>query len=713
MIPATNYSNASHRRIRPSRTTATPTTTATATATASSSTAVTRPPCEGFIRAAVPNGSDPEAVIPGPDDGSKRSGSDDDDGRIRRLLVLPRTTRCSACTASDAIAKGPGDPVVVAGATIPTPSTPAPPEASPSLRLEAKAAPAAACAPTEAPPLPTKGRASQQHGRASKSSAATTTTTMWKGASSFASSSSSSSSPSSSSTDAGAVATNGHTKGRGDEPTVRPGHDPTRAATPEPPSSALVSSSNSSSSSSSSPVLHGEAMVVTDDYSSSSSRASSSSSSVFAWQKLSLDRAVAPLLKEPVAPFVSRNRERKRALLSATYYSECFLRSIGPADADTAALDAQSRYEKWWVGAKFRGGEPKGGRNRRRRGAEEEEEDECSNNNNTTNRKRRRLSVVAGSDPADTVFENEPGPTPRKSAPFVGGLVESDDDDDGNDDDDDDDGPPTISTEAVKAALVEDLRNTGGDVESPLFVSCLDRLHAHYRASGIDERWGAAPPMETATAAPATAAPADGTWIALSKPTFTECHGRNDRGQYLYTLGRLSFDMFRPTSLLCSLRGVFNTVSLPVGDDESKSSSSKCNNAASSSSSSSSSDGGTGTKGSGGGGRGVSDMMAAVSASSGNVEQQEPSGPVRQLEEPPPPPSAARTCPRRMVRSLQEKHGTAGAPVRSYEYVCHVSSEVVVPCRWLCCCSVAPTLTFPFAFVNPCPACQHRCGVHH
>ena len=71
------------------------------------------------------------------------------------------------------------------------------------------------------------------------------------------------------------------------------------------------------------------------------------SSGQFSVQPLTLDAAVSPLLSRPTAPF--DRTERKRAHTSAVYYSECFLRGIEPVIADTAALEAQGKYEKWWV----------------------------------------------------------------------------------------------------------------------------------------------------------------------------------------------------------------------------------------------------------------------------------------------------------------------------------------------------------------------------
>jgi hypothetical protein len=469
---------------------------------------------------------------------------------------------------------------------------------------------------------------------------------MWTGTTGHFASSPSATQPSSS---AVSVTSNSSNSNNGDDGERRPAPSTIRTRTGTAFSASApsllppFSSSALSSSSSAAPpppplgMMHGgsaaAAMVVTDE-------SSRGASSLFSWQKLSLDRAVAPLLKDPVAPFVSRNHERKRALLNATYYSECFLHAIRPMDADTAALDAQSRYEKWWVESKYRGDESSG-------------HTEEGRSSGSSNKRRKVTAVQSGPATAAAVqirddredSGNCSDGTRKRSVSPIHSIPDAivDHDHDHDDACDSSDLPRAPSIAALKAALVEDLRQSGGDVSAPHFVSCLDALHELYQASKKDERWG---PSSSG------AVPSDGTWIALSKPTFTECRGRNDRGQCLYTLGRLSFDMFRPTSLLCSLRGVFNTVSLP----EDAVTTGTTSNASTSSIGSGDDEPGDGDRG----GRDASGRGAA-SAASASVEDGASSASASMRR--------PRTCPSRMVRSLQDRYGKAGAPVRNYEYV--------------------------------------------
>jgi hypothetical protein len=215
---------------------------------------------------------------------------------------------------------------------------------------------------------------------------------------------------------------------------------------------------------------------------------------VLQMRPLSLERgAIAPGLARPTAPFAKS--ERKRAYVSAIYYSECFLRGIRPLDADTAAFDAQNQYNKWWIQSKM-------------------QQKAAITGNSRKKRKRQKAPAAA---PEVLAIENEVPKTRAKD-----------------------------QVSAMKERLVEDLKKTGGDTTTPEVRDCLEQLQLVFasRSQGFD----------AADFCP------DGTWLTLSKPTFSECQGRNENGEYLYTLGRMSFDMFRPTNLKCSIRAVMNNV---------------------------------------------------------------------------------------------------------------------------------------------------------
>lgn len=249
--------------------------------------------------------------------------------------------------------------------------------------------------------------------------------------------------------------------------------------------------------------------------------------SIFQCRPLSLDRgAIAPGLARPTAPFAKS--ERKRAFVSAIYYSECFLRSIRPKDADSAAFDIQNQYTKWWVQSK------KSSTTTATTAAavvsnplnsDKDLSVESSNHTTTSDgsHKRRRLDQDA---------------TPTASATTTASRMT----------------PKQLAM--VKDQMIEHLQKTGGDTTTDEFQDSLDQLreaHASNRQTIQEDN-------DPSSSSSSELFNIDGTWLTLSKPTFSECQGRNTDGEYLYSLGRMSFDMFRPNHLKCSIRAVMNNI---------------------------------------------------------------------------------------------------------------------------------------------------------
>lgn len=111
----------------------------------------------------------------------------------------------------------------------------------------------------------------------------------------------------------------------------------------------------------------------------------------------------------------------------------------------------------------------------------------------------------------------------------------------------------TVTT--ARDGILQALAIAGGDVTSPKFQSYLQTLESSFKQQGVDTR-GSNSRLAT-----------EGLWLTLTKPTFYANLGENDQGDPMYTLGRMSFDMFSPTSLVCSLQGNFNSVERVSDDD--------------------------------------------------------------------------------------------------------------------------------------------------
>jgi len=118
--------------------------------------------------------------------------------------------------------------------------------------------------------------------------------------------------------------------------------------------------------------------------------------------------------------------------------------------------------------------------------------------------------------------------------------------------------PLSAAVAPLRDEVLHSLAVTQGDVDSPKFKKALDPLLRYFSQTELD----AQPHVQSHNV--------DGMWLTLSKPTFFGCLGENDNGDPMYTLGRMSFDMFSPTNIVCSLQGNFNPVEIVTDDERNK-----------------------------------------------------------------------------------------------------------------------------------------------
>ena len=52
----------------------------------------------------------------------------------------------------------------------------------------------------------------------------------------------------------------------------------------------------------------------------------------------------------------------------------------------------------------------------------------------------------------------------------------------------------------------------------------------------------------------------DGTWLTISPAEYPSVLGKNSDGESLFTLGRMTFDMFEPKDLICTIQQQYNTI---------------------------------------------------------------------------------------------------------------------------------------------------------
>mmetsp|Transcript_26723 Transcript_26723/g.41916 ORF Transcript_26723/g.41916 Transcript_26723/m.41916 type:complete len:835 (+) Transcript_26723:212-2716(+) len=123
-------------------------------------------------------------------------------------------------------------------------------------------------------------------------------------------------------------------------------------------------------------------------------------------------------------------------------------------------------------------------------------------------------------------------------------------------------------TKTIRSELIDALQCVQGDVTAKRFTSSLEVLSRFYKASGRDARanpWGGG--RGSTVGGPAGADLLEGSWLNISRPNYVECLGQNAENDFMYTLGRMSFDIFQPSNLICSVQSTHNTIKM-IGERE-------------------------------------------------------------------------------------------------------------------------------------------------
>ena len=106
----------------------------------------------------------------------------------------------------------------------------------------------------------------------------------------------------------------------------------------------------------------------------------------------------------------------------------------------------------------------------------------------------------------------------------------------------------------LKAAFLEKLVRQGGDTKEPSIVALFPDLQE------VNPSRDEVCNLQMNLLA--------GKWKLISKADFPDCKGADNFGDPLYTLGRMSFGMFAPSDLLCSIQSISNTITeTPAGAD--------------------------------------------------------------------------------------------------------------------------------------------------
>lgn len=118
----------------------------------------------------------------------------------------------------------------------------------------------------------------------------------------------------------------------------------------------------------------------------------------------------------------------------------------------------------------------------------------------------------------------------------------------------------------AKSKLLSSLKVKGAGTACPKFLEALATLERLYQAN-----MSLAPPAKKAKPSPPNGTDQrtgiDGTWLMISPPSYPSCLGVNSNGERMFTLGRMTFDMFQPTDLVCSIQKQYNTIKTVRADE--------------------------------------------------------------------------------------------------------------------------------------------------
>ena len=282
--------------------------------------------------------------------------------------------------------------------------------------------------------------------------------------------------------------------------------------------------------------------------------------------------------------------KRKRAATAAMYYGEAYLRGIPPIEADLAASNSKDCYTKWWLQQRFQIGDSVLNGVTHDQDACDTNEDLLSRHHNKITsivhpkedpiqtlkvgsdslhgdarfrRKKRKSSYPVDNFPVDNTHPCANGDLDKTRITQFFTVSRDESSSEGST-------CPSLPAQAdnksamsesrqlkanlreAKANVLFALKQSRGCTEDHDFQSALNRLETLFKSTGSDFRcikYQKSKKNEL-----------DGVWLTMSNPKYQECLGRNAIGDYIYTLGRMSFDMFRPAALKCSIQGIFNPI---------------------------------------------------------------------------------------------------------------------------------------------------------
>jgi len=109
--------------------------------------------------------------------------------------------------------------------------------------------------------------------------------------------------------------------------------------------------------------------------------------------------------------------------------------------------------------------------------------------------------------------------------------------------------PRELISKTVRSELIDSLLRSEGDVEDPRFLSALDVLSSVFKTFAGPSDYSINSVL-------------NGSWRSISRPSYHYggCLGMNERGEFVYTLGRMCFNMFKPSNVRVTVQTTMNHI---------------------------------------------------------------------------------------------------------------------------------------------------------
>jgi len=110
--------------------------------------------------------------------------------------------------------------------------------------------------------------------------------------------------------------------------------------------------------------------------------------------------------------------------------------------------------------------------------------------------------------------------------------------------------PRDFITRTIRSEVIETILDAKGDVECPRFVSALDLLSQMFKQTVTCNDFSLLSPMLNAN------------WKSISRPSYHYggSLGMNERSENVYTLGKMTFNMFKPGNLRVTVQNTMNCI---------------------------------------------------------------------------------------------------------------------------------------------------------